>query len=400
MTEKILDIKKPVVQTEQIIDNQYHTYTPYTTSFNNNDEIRIAIQSQDLCLLPSTSYLHIEYTVEKPNVGSKNDGSLFSMNHLAHLFSEMRYEINGVEIDHCRTPGITTIMKTLLACKTTDKELYQLFTFNADSLPDYKKYRAILPLRFIFGFCDDYNKVVVNCKHELILMRSRYDICVYTSAIENLKFTVNKIHWKVQHVSLSDATKLTMLRNLEHNRSIPLAYRSWDLYELPSVPQSTRHNWTVKTTTQMGKPRYVAVAFQTNRNKIHQDSTAFDTCTISDVKLYINNERYPYDNLNLMFHESGFHELYHMLINIQKSYYNDSESNNPLEHTYIKFQNRPIFAFDCSKSDESIKKSMVDVRIEIVARENIPANTAAYCLIIHDNLVRYSPLSGLVHRDI
>lgn len=42
---------------ESIIKKDYHTYTPYLQSFNNNDEIRISIQNQDLYLLPNESYI-------------------------------------------------------------------------------------------------------------------------------------------------------------------------------------------------------------------------------------------------------------------------------------------------------------------------------------------------------
>lgn len=63
MVDDILRIKSPVVQGDSITNVQYHTYTPYTTSYNNNDEIRIAIQAQDLYVLPSQSYIQIDFTV-------------------------------------------------------------------------------------------------------------------------------------------------------------------------------------------------------------------------------------------------------------------------------------------------------------------------------------------------
>ncbi len=60
----------------------------------------------------------------------------------------------------------------------------------------------------------------------------------------------------------------------------------------------------------------------------------------------------------------------------------------------------PIFVFDCSRQNESLKNSMVDIRIEIQARENIPANTSAYCLIINDNVVLYNPYTNVVNKVI
>lgn len=400
MTQSILQIKSPIAREDKITNLQYHTYTPYTSSYNNNDEIRITIQSQDLYTLPSESYLYIDFTAAPTVQGAALDGD-FTHNAISHLFSEMRYEINGFEVDRCKSPGITSLLKCMVALKFTDKKLYNLYTLHSGTAVLARTYQMMLPLRFVFGFCDDYNKIILNSKHELILVRNRSDINLYTAPLANINFTVNKIHWKIQHVSLSDAAKLSMLKTLERNDDIPLTYRSWDLYELPVVPQATRHDWSVKTTTQLSKPRYVVVAFQTNRNyAVARDVSFFDNCNISDVKLYLNNERYPYDDMNLNFNQTTYHELFYMFSKIQHSYYNNTAANNALDTTFDDFLDRSLFAFDCSRSDETIKTGMVDIRLEIQARANIPANTSAFCLIIHDNLVWYSPFSSIVHRDI
>lgn len=402
MTSKILQVKKPIGRAEDIISQQYHTYTPYSTSFNNNDEIRITIQSQDLYVLPSESYLHIEIkSAKKDGTPIVADEAIFARNFTSYLFSEIRYELNGFEIDRCKSPGVTSLLKCMVACKTSDKTAYELYTLNADHSMIAGTYRMVLPLRFVLGFCDDFNKIVLNSKHELILVRGRSDLNAYVSQRDNIVLTVSKIHWKVPHVTLSDQAKLTMFKTIARNESLLIPFRSWDLYELPGIPQTTRHTWSVKTTTQVSKPRYVIVAFQTGRNHVAaSDATKFDHCNVSDVKLYMNNERFPYDDLNLNFAELSYHELYHMVTKLQKSYYNGTSPSNPIEMDYAALLDRPVFAFDCSRTDENIKNGMVDVRIEIETTVNIPANTTAFCLIIHDNLIRYSPFTSTVHRDI
>lgn len=131
------------------------------------------------------------------------------------------------------------------------------------------------------------------------------------------------------------------------------------------------------------------------------NSATFDHCNISDVKLFLNSEYYPYDNYNSNFNNANYQELYHAFLQIQSSYYpefNTSDVNTPIL-TFDQFGLHPIFAFDCSRSDESLIGGTVDIRLEISARENIPANTAAYCLIVHDNQVEYSPFSGIVVRN-
>lgn len=398
----ILEVKKPVIQGDDIISHQYHTYAPYSTAFNNNDEVRITIQSQDLYVLPSESYLHIEFTVSKRDrTAIAENEAIFSHMFISNLFSEMRYELNGFEIDKCKKPGITCLMKLFAACKQEDKTALDLFGLYSSTQIAARTYEMILPLRLLFGFCDDFNKIILNSKHELILVRSRSNDNLYVAAADSLQFDVRKIQWKVPHILLSDRAKLSMLKTVSRNDDLFLPYRSWDLYELPVVPQTTRNTWSVKTTSQVNKPRYVIVAFQTNRNQvIASDSSKFDHCNISNIKLYLNNDRFPYDDLNLNFTDSKYHELMLMYSKIQESYYNGTSAPNPILMGYTDFTDRVLFAFDCTRTDEYVKPGMVDVRLEIEARQNIPANTTAYCLIIHDNLVRYSPFTGMVHREM
>lgn len=401
MTSDIIKVKQSVYQSDDIISQQYHTYTPYQTTFNNNDEIRITIQSQDLYVLPSDSYLLMDMTVARRDgvAIAANDGT-FVRNFIAHMFSELRYELNGIEIDRCKTPGITSLLKLITATKEEDKAALSLFTLGADRAVADANIRMLLPLRFLFGFCDDFKKIILNSKHELILVRARSDVNMYNANSAQIGVTVNRIQWKVPHVTLSDSAKLSMLKTISQKADLLIPFRSWDLYELPVVPTTTRHTWSVKTTSQVTKPRYVIVGFQTNRGVHNSDSSLFDHCNISNLKLYLNNERFPYDDLNVNFGHENYHELYHNLRKIQESYYNGACGNSPFELTFDDFMQRPIFAFDCTRTDESLKPGMVDVRLEIEARNNIPANTSAYCLIIHDNLIRYSPFSSLVYREV
>lgn len=214
---------------------------------------------------------------------------------------------------------------------------------------------------------------------------------------------MSKILWKIQHISLSDRAKLMMLKSLGRNEDLPLIYRSWDLYELPQLPPTSRHIWSVKTTTQLTKPRYVIVAFQTNRNDIvTANASEFDHCNITNMKLFMNNQQYPYDSLDLNFTGGNYFQLLHMLIKIQTTYYGCSSDTKWLtdNNLFTLLAEKPVFAFDCSRSDERVKGGMVDVRIEMDASQNFPNNTKAFCLVIHDNLVWYSPFSGLVRREI
>lgn len=395
----ILSVGDTPIHDDTITRNQYHSYSPYTSSFENNDEIRIAIQSQNLYVLPSESYISFDVEVTR-KIGAENAdvAGVWTSNYASFLFSEIRYELNGVEIDRTKNLGLASNIKRFAAI--SDSRMCTLIAIHTSETMVAKTYSFVLPLNQLLGFCDDYKKIILNAKHELVLIRNRKDIYSYMAATEAFNIKVKKIQWKVPHITLSDQARLAMLRYMEKKQTISIPYRSWDLYEMPQLPQSRKHIWTVKSTTQMSKPRYVFVVFQTNRQLVSVNSAGFDSCSISDVKLFLNSEYYPYDNFNSDFTSLNYQELYHAFLQIQPSYYSElGTENNALLFTYEQFGNNPIFAFDCSRSDESLIGGAVDVRLEINSRENIPANTAAYCLIVHDNQVEYSPFSGIVVRS-
>lgn len=394
----ILSIGSEILHDDTIIKKDYHTYSPYTQSFSNDDEIRIAIQSQDQYVLPSESYLLLEVEYKR-KTGIECDAK-FTYNFAAFFFQEIRYEINSYEIDRIKNPGITTNMKHLLATSKMDAAANHVLTAFHEGVVQTKTYNFVLPLKCMLGFMEDYKKVIINTKHELILIRSRNDNATYSASEECFDIKIKKIHWKIPHIQLSDEAKLMMFKYLNTKQYIDVAYRSWDLYEVPQLPQSNKHVWTVKTTNQLNKPRYVVVGFQTDKQKVDTDSSTFDHCKISDVKLFLNTQPYPYENLNLDFEKGNYTELYYMYMKCQESYYNGENPEIFFSMTFAEFKSRCIFTFDCSRSDESLTNSMVDVKIEITARDNLPEQTAAYCLIIHDNLITYTPFNGIVSRSV
>ena len=47
-----------------------------------------------------------------------------------------------------------------------------------------------------------------------------------------------------------------------------------------------------------------------------------------------------------------------------------------------------------------MKSGLVDIRLEFEAKENFPAQTAAYCLILHDRVIEYKPISDEIKKLI
>ncbi|XP_066582697.1 uncharacterized protein [Prorops nasuta] len=290
---------------------EIHSYNPYVnSSLNHNDEIRIPTQQQDLVVLPSESFLFIEGDVSAiaTNNATIDENKLFlDSNGAAFWFNEIRYELNGFEVDRCKNL-LHTVEQTM-------------------------------------GFFDDYKRVIVNARRELILIRSHNDSNAVYCTMDNINVKVDlvlsKIQWKIPHITLEEYTKLQFLNIIEKDHPITMTYRSWGLYEYPMLLKTQNHSWSVKVSTKLEKPRFIVFAFQTNRK----------------------------DNVK--------------------------KSMAKFDHYYGAF-----VAIDCSHQNESIKSGTVDIKIEFECDSNIPENTSAYCLIIHDQIIEYKPLSGIVRKLI
>lgn len=399
----ILNINGSVMSDNSITSVQDHIYNPYTSSYDHNDEIRIPIQQQDLYLLISDSSILVDVQARQlPVLQGEQNAEMVNF-FVGFLFDEIRYEINGIEIDRNKNVGITTMMKS--SCSFSKSHALSLYSSSfrvpGDAAATLMRNTYEIPLRMLLGVAEDFNKLIMNAKHELILVRSRSDINSMVGQMEDLEFRIMKIQWKVPHVQVSDRTKLALMKYIEKKISLPITFRSWELYEYPVLPHADKHVWAVKTTNNLNKPRYVIVGLQTNRKNVPTaNATHFDHCNIQDVNLSLNTERYPYEKLDLNFGEQQYSTAYSMYTKFQESYYNCHRRDISPFLTYNEFNTMPLFVFDCSRQNESIKSSMVDIRLEITARENFPENTAVYCLIIHDNVVTYNPFNNIVSRAI
>ena len=160
--EEILSIQTPVAFDYSISHYEVHAHQPYTgANFNNSDEIRISIQHQDLNLLPSKSSLHVCGRLVK-NDNSPLEHTDFVNNGICHLFDEIRYEINAIEIDRCKNVGLTSLVKGWLSFNPRQN------LENAGWVDVEEKTKIInangyfdifIPLSMILGFAEDYKKL-------------------------------------------------------------------------------------------------------------------------------------------------------------------------------------------------------------------------------------------------
>ncbi|XP_044596052.1 uncharacterized protein LOC123272769 [Cotesia glomerata] len=324
---------------------------------------------------------------------------------IGHMIKEFRLLMNGVEIDRNTNVGITSTMKGYLSFspnQLSSLENAGWYTNDGTEVTNEEGYFDLsIPLNILCGFAEDYLKILMNVQLEIILTIANTDINAYiqtnAAAAENVKVTLQKIEWIMPYITPSDKEKIQALNYITSDPAIPISFRTWELYEYPLLPATSRQIWAVKTSTQLEKPRCVILGFQTARkNDARKNSSQFDHCNIRNIKLFLNSQSYPYGDLNLNINSNQYALLYDMYLNFQTSYYN--KEAEPILTKKKFLQEAPLCVIDCSKQNEAIKSGPVDIRLEFESSVAFPANTTAYCLIIHDRIIEYKPISNTVRK--
>lgn len=398
MNPNILNVSEKPVFDGAIINFEKHTHGPYSANnLNNNDEIRLPIQQQDVYTAVSNSSLYMRGRVLKDDNTVSKTAVLDKMG-LLSLFDEIRYEMNGKSVDGCRNPGLTALMKGYVSFNQNEAIRLEIAGWTEENILDENGYFDVcIPLRICLGFAEDFQKIIINIRQELVLVRSNTDLnaIVNSAAGENIKVNLHSVQWRVPHVSVADEQRLTLMKCLEKNIELAVPFRSWELHECPLLMESQTHTWNIKTSSQLEKPRFIIFGLQTDRKNIAAKRISeFDHCHLTNFKLFLNSESYPYDNLNINFGKNFYATLYEMYAQFQQSYY--QKESEPLHSPYIFKTKAPLVVIDCSCQNEVLKSGAVDIRLEFSTNKNIPKDTAAYCLIIHDRLIYYNPLTSIV----
>ncbi|XP_050516227.1 uncharacterized protein LOC126891092 [Diabrotica virgifera virgifera] len=240
----------------------------------------------------------------------------------------------------------------------------------------------------------------MNCKQELILIRSNVDVDAVVSIdeTERPKVEITKLQWNVAHVSPSMRKQLRLNSIAHKNIELPIKFRSWQMIEYPSLNNATRHTWAVKTSTNIETPRHIIIAFQKGRkSKITKDMSKFDHNDLKNIKVFLNSERYPYNDLQIDFGTNKFAQIYEMFGSFQKSYYN-LNLNQPIFSPQDFKTKTPLIHIHCSRQKEVIQNGSVVLRIEFETNTPSTTDVSAYCLILHEKEFTYNPLTKIVKQ--
>ena len=402
----ILDIKEPIIKDESIQEYEFHEYEPITGSkLNNAGEIRINIETQDLYTHPSESYLLFEGEMVKSDDTRYADADKIALanNGLMYCFNNIKYQLSGQEIESIFHPGQATTMLGYLKHDSNDLNSCWAKDTTSDFADTNKganwrraflikesdpkgSFSFIVPLKHIFGFAEDYDKVVYGFKHTLTLVRKNDKDAIFRA--DNVlagKIEFSKISWFMPHVTPSDEDKFKLYKMIENKSRLKVGYRMRQCDTI-SVPQTSKFTWRLSVKSSPEKPRWIIIGFQTDKDGDEEKNAAlFNHCNLTNIYAMLNSTRYPAVDYNVSFPKNQFSRLFDAAKKFRENFYNIDSLLGKLDISPWEYKELfPLYVIDVSKQSERLKNSVTDIQIKAEFSANVPANTEAYAVVISD----------------
>ena len=420
----ILRIKDPILSDDSIDKYEDIEYEPVAgTNLNSSGtDIRLIIETQDIFTHPSESFLIIEGELKKNdnNRYADDDPIALTNNGIMHLFKRIQYNLSGQQMENIINVGQATTMLGLLKYPddfSKSKGLNQLWykdTTNTAVLADNVGFKIRhdyiinnsrprgsfsfrIPLKHIFGFCEDYDKVVYGLKHNLTLTRNDDNNAIYRGAnaaaggaLAVGKIVLSKISWFMPHMTPADQDRMELYKIIERKEKIPVGYRMIQC-DSASIPQATSFSWRLSVKSSPEIPRFIIVGFQTGKEgNQEQNPSIFDNVNVTNIYATLNTVRYPTTDYNIAFVGQKFSRVYGDVAEFRAKFFNMDElvsSPNITPSDYRELY--PLFLFDVSKQRDKLKYSTTDIHIKMHFSMNVPANTQAYAVVISDRLINF-----------
>ena len=158
-----------------------------------------------------------------------------------------------------------------------------------------------------------------------------------------------------------------------------------------TVPQSTTFSWRLGVKTSPEKPRYILVAFRTNRAGNQEANTSiFDHCNLKNMYIMMNQERCPAVDYNLPLPNQQFSRAYEDAASFSEKFYGTDELITQSNITPSDFKDLfPIMVFDVSKQSERLKSSVIDIQNKATFNAAVAADTEALAVVISDRLLNF-----------
>ena len=425
MLKDILNISEGYPTDDSIVSYETFNYLPVSgTQLNSAGQIVIRVENSDTFFHPSNSWLQFEGTVKHGETDFlKTDAITFINNGILNLFDNIRYLLSGQEIESIYHPAESSSMLGLLkyskqyndgvglnSCWNVDtdeakaemtknigfknRQFYLLNAFTNDDEGPKGSFRFGIRLDHIFGFAEDYQKILYGFSHSLVLVRnssSNNALFKATAVAHAGEVEFTSISWRLPRVTPNVQARLKLMKKIEDKVTLDVGFRMRQCMRT-STKGVTHYTWRLGVKATPEKPRYIIIAFQTGRdNDQGKNNGIFDTCDLNNAYVLLNSNRYPLLDLDCDFDQNKYDIVYKEAASFVSKYYGidplvSSTCLDPIAYKSLY----PLYVFDVSKQSEVIASSVVDITIQMFFGTALPENTNIFCLMLSDRKLKFS----------
>ena len=410
----MLNVTEKILEDTSVYSVDYFPFNPIQgTQYNSPGIIQIDILNQDEYYLPHLSWLQFDIKLTKLNgdAYAAQDVTLGN-NGLMYLFQNIKYLLGGNEMEGVNHPGQATTMMGILKYEKDFPGLSMCWTLDTnDSIANnagFVKRKGYIfalenddkgiasfgvDMEHFSGFAEDYDKVVFGQRQSLVFNRKANDdeaIFRLDDEINGGKVDIKKITWWMARVkpSVAEATRLASL-NLRGDVAMPLGFRRRECAKISLSVGTINYTWSLGVKTET--PRYVIIALQTTKSLQKQNSSLFDHCKVTNMKVRVNSTEYPSIDVNSDFTANNYAGWYRRFIDFKRSFYGVDKMISATAIDIKDFKDLyPIYVFDLKYQHETYGNSTVlDISVNAsFGGTGTAAGTEMFALVISDRKLK------------
>jgi len=386
MTSELLHINESVIVDDSIESFQFVEQLSEAGEANINTpgtKINITFNNSSHFIHPYESYLRIEgnlTTAAGVAWTAANESAIaFVNNGILNLFIIFKYELADTIIEYSENAGFTTTVHNY----STKSRTYQgldwiwkpdegVITAEATNTPFLIRnllispppfnFSVCIPLKVIFNFCNDYNKVMWGLKHIIRMTRSNSTRALFRS-VADISAVVNGIYHVTTAVGNEAVVNLTTLRwympvvrpSPSHEQAlleivgsnskfIDVAFLNKRTNSI-AVPAATTFTWPLATTCGVERPRYIVILFQgAVANQATNSSVYSSAPNVTNAYITLYGIKYPSIDMNTYLANNKYSKWYREYKNFFNNYNSNDISQPCLSYIdFIKVASMYIF---------------------------------------------------------
>ena len=352
-------------------------------------------------------YYKIELEIEA------NKDITLENNFFPNLFSNMRLKLGSSEIETVLHPGVYSTMLNFILTGCDYKNEYGELTgwipdvnkgdldkdgldinyayYKRAELYKLKKFEGYFELKHLFGFLQNYNRVLHNVFIELICNRLEGDKRLFYGAADTkakLKLSTLELH--IPEWTLNPHSEIKLLERLNSNKSINVNYLNRICSEFSMTEGST---YSIKVANLAYRPRYILIGFKETDPSFQKNNNLFiqkiGDDNLKTIQIQLNSSYYPINRME--FNIENNENIFPYLNYIETCYDFKVEPQLSLED----FKNLySIFCINVSDQDDRLAINNVDVTLHITKDSNFKAKV--YTLILEEKKIEMKLYGGKI----